>query len=149
MKNLLILTSFIDLPVDTINIIIKIAIRLGPTTPLFAICKQLQNHLRDLTDGHHYCDNCHDEENDAIEKGLQTLNDDKLFQIHKAWKDVQEKRENEWLRNIYNYSKQHTFNRAMFYFGSAHRKSIMQKIRVYEMNEKIKLNWIFYNPLNT
>jgi hypothetical protein len=91
-----------------------------------------------------YCINCHDEIHDAIEKGLQNLNDDKLFETCELWKEINEKRENEMLENIYNYSKDHSYARAIFTVGSADRKSIMQKIQEYERKEELKLNWSFY-----
>jgi hypothetical protein len=35
---------------------------------------------------------------DAIEKGLQKINNDKLFQTYKSWKEINEKRENEQIK---------------------------------------------------
>lgn len=48
-----------------------------------------------------YCDNLNNEICNAIEKGLQKLNDDKLSQTYNLWKEINEKRENEMLQNIY------------------------------------------------
>ena len=91
------------------------------------------------------CINLNNEIYDAIEKGLQKVNNEKLFQTYNLWKDINEKRENVMLQNIYNYSKDHSYEKAIFTVGSGHRKSISKKIEKYEMQEKIKLNWIFYN----
>ena len=52
-----------------------------------------------------YSININDEINDAIKNGLQKINNERLFQINKSLKAVDEKRENEMLQNIYNYSK--------------------------------------------
>jgi hypothetical protein len=92
-----------------------------------------------------YCINISAEIYNAIEKGLQKINSDKLFQTFNGWKEINEKRENEMLQNIYSYSKEHRFDTAIFTIGYAHRKSIVQKIQEYEMKENLKLNWMFYN----
>lgn len=82
---------------------------------------------------------------DSIKNSLIKINDEKLSQIHQEWIKVNENRENKMLQNIYNYSKQHTFNKAIFMIGFAHRKSIIQKIAKYENTSEIKLNWSFFN----
>lgn len=83
----------------------------------------------------------------SIKEGLKKINDEKLYQIYQEWVRVTEKRENEMIQNIYDYSKQHNFNRAIFMIGFAHRKSIIQKITEYENTSDIKLNWTFYNNI--
>jgi len=67
-----------------------------------------------------------------------------LFRIYKLFYEEHEKRENDMLQNIYDYSKEHCYDKAIFTIGAGHRKSIMQKIRDYEKNEKFRLNWTFY-----
>ena len=84
--------------------------------------------------------------NDAIENGLQAINDKRLFEIRQLWKDVHDKRETTMISNIYNYSKEHAFDNAVFTLGSAHRASIIQKIQEHEKTSEIKLNWIFSLP---
>lgn len=91
------------------------------------------------------CINIKAEINNAIENGLQKINNDQLFKTHQLWKDINEKRENEMLQNIYKYSKENSYDRAIFTLGSGHRKSIIQKIEEYEKNETLKLNWIILN----
>ncbi len=80
---------------------------------------------------------------EAISNGLQKLNDEKLFQTFKLWNEIHEKRENHMLQNIYNYSKKHSYERALFTIGSAHRNSIIEKISVFNKYETVRLNWIF------
>ena len=92
-----------------------------------------------------YCDFLNNEIQNAIEQGLLKLNDDKLLETFKLWKDINDNRENEMLQNIYRYSQDRSYARAIFTVGSAHRKSIMQKIQEYETKEELKLNWSFYN----
>jgi len=53
--------------------------------------------------------------------------------------------EHSMLRNIYSFSKEKSFNKAIFMCGAGHRKTITQKILEYETKETLKLNWIFYN----
>ena len=52
--------------------------------------------------------------------------------------------ENSMLRNIYSYSKNNKFNSAIFMCGSAHRKSIIEKIDKLKTPEEVNLNWIVY-----
>jgi len=84
------------------------------------------------------------------EKNLMEFefNKNQLFHIYKLFHEEHNKRENEMLHNIYNYSKENQYNRAVLLIGSAHRNSIMQKITEYETKERIKLNWTFYNNQN-
>ena len=68
----------------------------------------------------------------------------KLFQIHELFYEEQNKRENEIIKNIYNYSIENQYLQALVLIGSAHRKSIFEKIEKYKRQENIKLNWTFY-----
>ncbi|MGC4130154.1 MAG: hypothetical protein QM564_11500 [Bergeyella sp.] len=84
----------------------------------------------------------------SIKNGLQTINDEKLFRAYQNWQDVIiEMRENKMIQNIYNYSKENDFDRAVFTIGFSHRKSLMQKISEYQKNSDVKLNWIFYHNI--
>jgi hypothetical protein len=88
------------------------------------------------------CININDKINSAIEEGLKKISNDELFQTYQSWKNIMEKREHEMLQNIYRYSKEHSYDSAIFTLGSGHRKSIIQKIEEYKRKEKLKLNWI-------
>ena len=72
-------------------------------------------------------------------------NKDQLIRIWNLFYDEHENRDNEMLKNIYNYCRQNSFNRAIFTLGVGHRNSIIQKIQEYEKKEEFKLNWTFYN----
>ena len=50
----------------------------------------------------------------------------------------------EWLKNIYDYSKENCYDKAIFTVGAGHKKSLIEKIHEYEKKEKFKLNWSFY-----
>lgn len=95
-----------------------------------------------------FCNNIHSETYGAIEKTLMKLNDDKLFGIFNQWNDIIEKREDEMISNIYQYSKYHDFARGLFFIGAAHRKSIIEKIQKQSESEEIELNWYYDNYEN-
>jgi len=76
---------------------------------------------------------------------LDIINDENLFGISRLKKEVIERREEEIINNIYNYSKEHTYNQALLFIGSGHRRSIIEKIKHSDMLEATKLNWILYN----
>ena len=52
------------------------------------------------------------------------------------------------IKNIFNYSKQYPYNKALLICGAEHRKQLRQKIQEYEAKEKLKLNWTFYKNQN-
>ncbi len=91
------------------------------------------------------CSDLYEKLDNAIEKTLHEIKDDKLFQINKLWNDVNEKRENEMINNIYSYSKEHKFDRGLFFIGAAHRESIIKKIQEKTGTEDVKLNWNYSN----
>jgi hypothetical protein len=88
-----------------------------------------------------YCVNLNNELYKVIETALQRINNDKFFQTFKLWKDVIEKRDIEMMNNIYNYSKDHRFDRGLFFIGAAHRESIIKKIQQRAVTGDVKLNW--------
>ena len=52
--------------------------------------------------------------------------------------------ENEMLQNIYSYCSSHQFNKAVFMCGSAHRQSIIEKIRIFNSKNEMDINWVVY-----
>ena len=77
------------------------------------------------------------------------LNKSMLLRIYQLFHKEHDNRENAMLLNIQKYSLENTYSQAVFLLGYAHRKSIMQKIQVYEKSETLKLNWTFYNASQT
>ncbi|RTL58802.1 MAG: hypothetical protein EKK37_10790 [Sphingobacteriales bacterium] len=71
-------------------------------------------------------------------------NKNQILRLWNLFYEEQDKRENEWLQKIYNYSKENYYDKAIFTVGAGHRKSIMQKIQEYEKKEEFKLYWSFY-----
>ena len=72
------------------------------------------------------------------------MNKNQLLRIHNSFYEETNMRDATMLRNIYNYSKEHNYDKAIFTVGAGHIKSIKQKIEEYETKEKFKLNWVFY-----
>jgi hypothetical protein len=58
---------------------------------------------------------------------------------------VIDRRENVMLQIIYYYSRDHSYNRAIFTVVAGHRKSIIKKIEKHKIQELKELNWIVYN----
>lgn len=89
------------------------------------------------------------EEKKSIERNLIEfmMNKNQLFSLWNLFYEEQENRDKEMLRNIYSYSKENKYDRAVFMVGTGHRKSLMQKIEEYEEKEEFKLNWTFYQGL--
>jgi DNA-binding protein Fis len=73
------------------------------------------------------------------------VNKNELIRIYNLFHKEHDNRENAMLLNIYNYSKENQYSQALFLLGYAHRKSMLHKIKEYEMQERPKLNWTFYN----
>jgi len=63
--------------------------------------------------------------------------------IYTKWLSIHDNRENEMLENINSYVENNEIEKAVFLCGSAHRKSILNKIK--EKNN-IQLRWIFELP---
>jgi len=81
---------------------------------------------------------------EAMIKGLGQINDDSLTDAYNAWIEHSNNRENGMLQNIYTYSKDYPYERAVFLLGAAHRKAIIEKIKSRVENEALNLNWSFY-----
>ncbi|MCL2312292.1 MAG: hypothetical protein FWC41_07385 [Firmicutes bacterium] len=78
----------------------------------------------------------------TIEENIvKHINDEKLSCLYTMWNDIHEIRENEIIKNVYNYSKEHQYNQALQFIGAGHRKSIIEKIEKYEIQADVKLNW--------
>lgn len=75
---------------------------------------------------------------------LSDMNDFELSNQYRLEMNLHDRREDKMLENIYNYSKQYPYDTALFVCGAEHRKSVIEKILKCEWDEKIKLNWVFY-----
>ena len=84
----------------------------------------------------------------ALEKLiLRACNDEILHRITQWGDETVDTYENEIIRNVYLYSEQNKYDKALMFIGAAHRKSIIQKLQEYEKEGNFKLNWTFYNEM--
>jgi hypothetical protein len=74
---------------------------------------------------------------------LRMMNNEELFQTYKGWVDINDRREDGMVSNIYKYSALNPYSRGLFFIGAEHRKSVMDKILKFEMSNEFKLNWTF------
>jgi len=65
-------------------------------------------------------------------------------EISKLANDDIDTYENSMLGNIYSYCKTNKFNTAIFMCGVAHRKSIIEKIEKFNVQEEIDLSWAIF-----
>ena len=73
---------------------------------------------------------------------FQKTDNEKYKKTYKNWIEYNNNREYEMIKNIYNYSEEHKYNKAIFLIGADHINSIKKKIQEYK-KEKININWIF------
>ena len=69
------------------------------------------------------------------------LNNNELIDAVKSDIDAYE---NSLMRNIYSYCRINRFDKAIFLCGSAHRQSLIEKIRYFKGKEKIDIKWEVY-----
>lgn len=79
------------------------------------------------------------------ESVLSELNNLELLSQLNTEKSLHEKRETQMLRTIFSIANKYPFDKAIFICGAEHRQGIKMKIRDFEVNEQIKLNWTFFN----
>jgi hypothetical protein len=75
------------------------------------------------------------------EEIIKKLGDDFLIHIYNSWIDFNRKRENEMIKNIYDYSRGHTYNNGIFIIGTEHKIPIKKSIQKYEAKDALKINW--------
>lgn len=63
--------------------------------------------------------------------------------VYNYWLSFNKNREIEMLENIIDYSNNNNFNNAVFLCGAAHRKSLIDKIK---LNKNTKIEWLFELP---
>ena len=78
-----------------------------------------------------------------IEDAVQIqMNDPKLTKTYKRWKDINIKREHEFIKNVYMYCKENMFNIGLLIAGAEHRSSLIEIINKHKNNEP-KIKWNF------
>jgi hypothetical protein len=79
-------------------------------------------------------------------KVLEKLNDNELSQLFKIWYEIADNRENEIIKSVYNYCREHTFDIGILLIGAEHRNSIINKIEKY--NGELEINWRYNSYYN-
>ncbi|HEU4790953.1 MAG TPA: hypothetical protein VFS71_14805 [Flavobacterium sp.] len=74
---------------------------------------------------------------------LKNINHKKWILTYKRWWDIIELRENEMVKNIYNYCDRNKYTNAVLLIGAEHKKPIIDKILKFETLNKKELNWNF------
>ncbi len=92
-----------------------------------------------------YCGKLYKELNEAIEVTVHKLKEEKLIKNHNQWNEIEGRREDEMLKNIYNYCAENIFDIGIFFIGAFHRESIIRKIQKYEESSDLKINWNYSN----
>jgi hypothetical protein len=83
-------------------------------------------------------------ENEIIET-IKFIKDESLLSINQQWLDFMSNREDVMINKIYDYCKEHSFDRGMFYIGAGHRSAIINKTKKYNETEEIKITWNYLN----
>lgn len=82
--------------------------------------------------------------NALTEEVLRIKNDDRLSSIYRLHKNILQKREDQILGNIYNYSKKNRYGTGLLLLGSGHRETILNKIKRYSNETQSDLEWMFW-----
>jgi hypothetical protein len=72
---------------------------------------------------------------------LKRLNNQQFYKVYNNWLDLNDRREMEMIKNIYNNID--GYNNALFLVGAEHRQPLINKISKFEPKHEMKLNWIF------
>jgi hypothetical protein len=76
---------------------------------------------------------------------IKFIGDEALMPLNQQWLDFMNDREDVMIRKIYEYCKDHTFEKGMFYIGAAHRAAIIEKTQKYNETADLKINWKYLN----
>jgi hypothetical protein len=74
---------------------------------------------------------------------VKIINNQEVTEYLELWERTNDLRENEMMRNIAKYCEIHSFEKAAFLVGAAHRGSIIEKSRVMFCGTKIGIQWDF------
>lgn len=74
---------------------------------------------------------------------LAALTDDYLIQMNQSIKEVNSKRDEVMIDNIYKYAADRTFQKAVFLIGSGHRRSIKTKLANIAPRYGVEITWHF------
>jgi len=90
-------------------------------------------------------DQIHRDKNSMEKIFVARANHAELSKTHKDWLEWNDKRENHWIKVIRDYSEKNKMSMAVFLVGSAHRIRLMEKIKKFQIADKLIPEWDF-NP---
>ena len=79
-----------------------------------------------------HCAKLYSDLEDTIMATLNKLSNEELIKTYSICHEVDERRENEMINNIYKYCNEHDFEKGLFMIGASHRESIIDKIQERE-----------------
>ena len=88
-------------------------------------------------------ENLNDEIKSAIYRCINDLGNGSFLELYDKLSNIVAERDNEMIRNIYEYANSNSFINAVFLVGSAHRNNLTKTALDYNDISKVKLNWIF------
>ncbi|MFN8265054.1 MAG: hypothetical protein U0T11_03220 [Chitinophagaceae bacterium] len=77
------------------------------------------------------------------EQVIKFLKNDTLTQRYKEWLNLLDIRNNAMIRNIYKYVEINKYENGLFLVGVEHRRQIIDKIKSFEQNHHLRINWNF------
>jgi hypothetical protein len=75
---------------------------------------------------------------------LNILKEERMRKAHLSEVEMIKQRENEILKNVYRFAKENSFNEAIMFIGSGHRRTILPLIQEFENQQTVDLHWRFY-----
>jgi len=85
---------------------------------------------------------CNSKLSTEIKETLHESKKSELIEIWNTWEKIEEERESEMIKNIYDYSYRNEYNQGVFLLGAGHRVSIKEKIK-NKIKQKDLIHWNF------
>ncbi len=87
----------------------------------------------------------HAELNNQDLETIRKINNPEITELHEYWNTMIALRKNEMIDGIYEYSRENTFQKAVFLVGAAHRDSIIDKIKESRSHDSTNIEWQCYS----
>lgn len=85
---------------------------------------------------------------DLNEQDLETIrkiDDPEITKLYEYWNTMILCREDEMMNRVYKYSRDNTFQKAVFLVGAAHRGSIIKKSKEFSNHDPESIEWNYYS----
>ena len=91
------------------------------------------------------CEKLFDQIKDLEREILSKRNDEITNRIAHWGEQNIDNYENAIIKNVYNYCQKYKFDKALLFIGAAHRKSMIKKLKEFDKQALVNLNWTFYH----